>query len=958
MQKNSHIAIMKKVLLIVLLLAALSLRTVGIVRIPPGLSGDESMNGTDAMAMWEWERLPVFFTNNYGREAFFFYLMALCVKIWGANTFSIRLPAILCGMATLVFTYVLVKRLWNERSALLTVGLMSISFWPIFTSRIGLRAISMPPWEALCLYALWRGLHERRWRWWIVTGVALGILTYTYIPGRFFAVVPLLWLSICVVLSTRRPWEGVARRRVWSGLLLACGLALLIFAPFGRYSMQHPELVNQRIKELDNVLQSFWSGNLRPLWQSFINTLGMFTFRGEGDWYYNVSGRPLMDWGTGLCFYAGVLLALSRIREPRYQLLLIWTGVMLAPSIFSIGAPSFLRATGAQTPIYVFPALAIDALWQWLDDHGLRPSAHIAMRQCRHWFGWAVCLGLLLVATRDGQAYFIEWAQHPRTRKIYDAGLAQIGAALDAHLPLPENAQVFVGCDYAADLCRNMVLYQTRYEGPIQWFVGRRALVFPPATTAQRDLFYFFDDALPPETIFLPWAQLADNLTMTRSTDGNLESASLHIPANREWNLPWTPQTALQGQFKNTLTMLGYDLPAQAERAQTVTFVAYWRVPQTFEMDGSAPLWANLTLRDVHGDVWDKRENLLAYAPWDWISGTVVAQTMVFSMPAYIPPVVLYPDFSIEKNGQKLPYHLSTGEVMTSALLSPLQVTGAPVVTPPASHTLLGLADEIALGEVLMIGLARPGERLSTTLHWYTIDTPRADYVVRFQWHQDNCSGPVRHTTIEPLLTTLHPTSHWQPGEPVRSAHDPIIPRELTQGIYGVTLDLIPATQAEDVPASRVACRSVEIGGHARTFTAPDIPYPHLQTLADGVQLLGYSLAPVGEQHPGDALEVTLYWQATAAPTHGYTVFVHLYRPDGQLAGQHDGPPCASECPTFSWVTGEILIDKHTLTIDPSTESGKYRLGVGMYDFITLERLTIPDTENNVILLADIPVRK
>ncbi len=947
-----------KILIIALLLMAFSLRIIDIDKTPPGLSGDESMNGADAINVWQWERLPVFFPNNYGREAFFLYLMAFSVKLWGVSAFTIRLPAVLCGMAALIFTYILVKRLWNERAALLTVGLMSISFWPIFTSRVGLRAVSMLPWEALCLYALWRGLHERRWRWWIVTGVALGILTYTYIPGRLFAVVPLLWLSVCAVLSRHRPWDGAARWKILGGLLLAGGLALLIFTPFGRFIAQYPELANQRITELNSVLRDLRNGNFRPLWQSTVDTLQMFTFRGEWDWYYNISNRPLFDWATGLFFYAGVLLALLNLRQPRYQLLLIWTGIMLAPSMLSIGAPSFLRVTGAQIPIYIFPALTIDQIWRQLDKRALRPSAAPAMRHSPRWFGALVCLGFLSVALRDGHAYFVEWTHYPRTRRIYGAGLAQIGAALDALSPLPENAQVFVGCDYAADLCRNLVRYQTRYDGPIQWFVGRRALIFPQTTSPQGDAYYFFGDALPPEMILQPWAQLANTFAATYSTNGALESAVLRIPAKNLSYAPWTPQAPLQGQFGNTLTMLGYDLPAQAERAHDLTFVAYWRVPDTFEVDGSAPLWSSLTVRDAEGRVWDKQTHLLPYASWDWISGTVVAQTMTFTVAAYIPPVVLYPDFSIEKNGQKLPYHLATGEVMTAAVLSPLQITGAPVVKPPASHTLLGLADEIALGEVLMIGLARPGERLNSTLHWYTLNTPRADYAVRFQWHQDDCAGPVRHTMIEPLLATLYPTSRWLPGEPVRSTHDPIIPRELPQGIYGVTLDLIPATQAEDMPASRVACRSVEIGGHARTFTAPDIPYPHVQTLADGVQLLGYSLAPAGERHPGDALEVTLYWQATAAPAHGYTVFVHLYRPDGQLAGQHDGPPCAGECPTFSWVPGEILIDQHTLTIDPDTEPGEYRLGVGMYDFISLERLTVPDTENNVILLTDVSVQK
>lgn len=239
-------------------------------------------------------------------------------------------------------------------------------------------------------------------------------------------------------------------------------------------------------------------------------------------------------------------------------------------------------------------------------------------------------------------------------------------------------------------------------------------------------------------------------------------------------------------------------------------------------------------------------------------------------------------------------------------------------------------------------------------------------YAVRFQWRQGDCAGPVAYAVSEPLLADLYPTSRWQAGEPLRSMHAPIIPRELENGVYHITLDLVPTAQLDlTQPAAATACHPVVLSGRARTFADLDevnladfgIANPHIQALSDGVRLLGYNRTPPGTLRSGDTLEVTLYWQATALPTTGYTVFVHLYRADGQLAGQHDSPPCGNECPTFSWIAGEILVDKHTFIIDPDSEPGDYRLGVGMYDS-SLTRLTIPGTEDNVILLSVIPVSK
>ncbi len=941
-----------RLLLLILLLFAFALRVVGIEQVPPGLSGDESMNGADAVNMWGWDHLPVFFTTNFGREAFFFYLMAICVKLWGASPFTIRLPAILCGMSGIVLAYILVKRLWGERVALLTVALLSVSFWPIFTSRVGLRAVSMVPWSALCLYALWRGLHERRWRWWIVTGVSLGVLTYTYLPGRFFAVVPIAWLMTRAVLGDRHPWAGAKRHQVWLGLLLAAGIALLIFWPFGRFIVQYPELANQRIRELDSTLQHLRAGNPRPLWQSMVKTAGMFTVRGEGDWYYNVSQRPLFDQITGLWFYAGVLLSLWRWRDPRYQLLLLWASAMLAPTVLAFGTPSFLRVIGAQIPIYLLPALAFDALWRRLEVVAESPRLSWGM-------AGIAALGLALIAWQDGQAYFVQWAQEPRAREIYAAGLAQVGAALDAQLPVPDDTRVLVSCDYAADLCRDAVRFQTRYTGPIQWFVGRSALVFPQAVSASGDALYFFGDALPPPDILQPWAQSAAPLTLVHATNGALESAHTRVPAAQRAQLPWTPQTPLEGRFQRAITLLGYDLPAQVERGQGVTLIIYWRVPEATDLIRDAPLWFTLTSRDEDGTIWDQRANLLPLAPWDWQPGDVVAQMIGFPLPAYTPPVTLHLEFGLERYQKPLPYHAATGDVAEAARLGSLLATGAPVVTPPANVTRMGLDNEVALGERLMVGHAAPGELFSTMLYWYTLKAPLRDYAVRFQWRVDDCGGPIAHTMHEALLPATHPTSRWQPGEPLRSTHVPLIPRDMPDGTYYVTLDLVPVEEPDiTLPADPEACQPVVISGRARQFTPPDIAYPHEQPLSDGVRLLGYDLAPSGAMRPGEALEVTLYWQADTAPSQGYTVFVHLYRPDGQLAGQHDGPPCAGGCPTFSWIEGEVLQDRHTLTIDPAATSGDYRLGVGMYDPGTLARLHVPQMADDVIILTEIALQE
>ena len=94
-----------------------------------------------------------------------------------------------------------------------------------------------------------------------------------------------------------------------------------------------------------------------------------------------------------------------------------------------------------------------------------------------------------------------------------------------------------------------------------------------------------------------------------------------------------------------------------------------------------------------------------------------------------------------------------------------------------------------------------------------------------------------------------------------------------------------------------------------------------------------------------DALDVTLYWQSLAPTTVDYTVFVHLDADNQELAGQHDGWPCAGAYPTTRWQPGEIVVDHRQIMLPAERETSHYGLCVGLYNLSTLQRLPITDAD-------------
>ncbi|MBE7528643.1 MAG: hypothetical protein HND44_02550 [Chloroflexi bacterium] len=125
------------------------------------------------------------------------------------------------------------------------------------------------------------------------------------------------------------------------------------------------------------------------------------------------------------------------------------------------------------------------------------------------------------------------------------------------------------------------------------------------------------------------------------------------------------------------------------------------------------------------------------------------------------------------------------------------------------------------------------------------------------------------------------------------------------------------------------------------------------QTRLAGVRLL-VNGAPVTAEwlplHPGDELIVTLQWEALVGIPRDYTMFVHLLAGDGALLAQHDSAPLWGTRPTTTWQPGEMLLDRHVLTLPTDAPPMAVRLLAGLYDSQTIERQLFANGQDAVLL--------
>lgn len=120
-------------------------RLVMISQIPVSVYWDEASIAYNAYSIAttgadEWgEAFPVHF-RAFGefKLPVFIYTVAIFVKLFGLNEFSIRLPSVIFSFVTLILTYLLSKKLSGKESiALLSCFFLSISPWFFIFSRTG-----------------------------------------------------------------------------------------------------------------------------------------------------------------------------------------------------------------------------------------------------------------------------------------------------------------------------------------------------------------------------------------------------------------------------------------------------------------------------------------------------------------------------------------------------------------------------------------------------------------------------------------------------------------------------------------------------------------------------------------------------------------------------------------------------------------------------------------------------
>jgi hypothetical protein len=129
----------------------------------------------------------------------------------------------------------------------------------------------------------------------------------------------------------------------------------------------------------------------------------------------------------------------------------------------------------------------------------------------------------------------------------------------------------------------------------------------------------------------------------------------------------------------------------------------------------------------------------------------------------------------------------------------------------------------------------------------------------------------------------------------------------------------------------------------------PQIPNRVDISYDDKIKLLGYDVS-ARRMSPGDAIELTLYWQSLAPMDEDYSIGIRVLDAQQRVVGTRNSYPGRGMLPTRLWFAGQIIRDVYWLPIAPDAPpEPRAQILVALYERVSKRDLVARDPRGESI---------
>jgi 4-amino-4-deoxy-L-arabinose transferase-like glycosyltransferase len=296
-----------------------------------------------------------------GHSTLYFYILLTSLKIFGLNTFALRLPAAIFGILSTIFFYLIMQKVFKQQKFstpyhlpptpfLITLIFLS-SHWFLNFARFSFEATFLLFLELVSIYFLISFWQEKRNQniFLLISGLFAGLAFLSYTPGRIFFLLPLSFL-ILQTLQTLKLYK------------LAYFLIpfLIIITPLSNYLLTNNDTrIDQQffLKNKEMTINEKVDG----LWKNISSTALMFNVKGDVNGRHNYPNKPALNPILGILFIIGLIISIKNFKNLYNKLFLLYFLISLFPALMTYPweNPNMLRTFTALPSAVYFIGIVI-----------------------------------------------------------------------------------------------------------------------------------------------------------------------------------------------------------------------------------------------------------------------------------------------------------------------------------------------------------------------------------------------------------------------------------------------------------------------------------------------------------------------------------------------------------------------------------------------------------------------
>lgn len=369
-------------LILLVLLFVFFLKIQNLSNNPAGFFADEASVGYDAYMLLTTgadrnrDKLPLFFKGfNYDNVSpFHVYLTVPFIAIWGLNEFAVRFTPVFWSTLEILFFYLLLKEIINDKFALLGALLLGISPWHFHLSRINMGDFySWTMLTTLAYLTFIKLIKSNNKIMLAASAIFFALACYSYTPARMLG--PLLIVISYLILLIKKGFK------LSSCFLIICILVLIPFIYFhltNSYSLQRlkdtmgVDIKNDKFTNVmkKNTIIIIYKKYINHFSDDFLFNKGDTDFPGQFIRRHSIAGMGLLHPYQKIFILIGVIWLLFYIVfKKRYELLLVVVLLLVFPvpdSLTNDNTPYATRSYLGIIPFHMLIIFGIYALYELL----------------------------------------------------------------------------------------------------------------------------------------------------------------------------------------------------------------------------------------------------------------------------------------------------------------------------------------------------------------------------------------------------------------------------------------------------------------------------------------------------------------------------------------------------------------------------------------------------------------